>query len=238
MRKFITLLLLLVSGQIFSQDNISTIIKKNGEEVKAKVEEITLDMVKYREFENLNGPIYDMSLADVFMIKYANGTSKFYGDKKEVKATPTPTQTPTLSDTVAQLKKEITTAKTYSKYDSLMKASKSNKTWGIFGCVVGPVFIIPGAVLIAIAPKQNNNPNDPNADLDNTTRGLDLALGSVLIIGGALELILGPVCIVKSKKQYEAAQQYKGQVYMSMPSLRLSNFSSRAGIGIGTTITF
>ena len=91
---------------------------------------------------------------------------------------------------------------------------------------------------MALAPAQNNNPNDPNADLNNTTRSLDLALGSIQIVCGVVELIVGPVSIVKSKKQYEAAQQYKGQVYMSMPSLRLNNFGSRAGIGIGTTFTF
>lgn len=49
------------------------IIKTNGDEIKAKVQEITLNEVKFRKFENLDGPLYTVQKYEIFMIKYANG---------------------------------------------------------------------------------------------------------------------------------------------------------------------
>lgn len=77
MRKIITLLLLFACGQIFSQH---LIIKKNGDEIKAKVEEITETTVKYKAEDNLDGPIYNIAKTDVFKINYGNGKSDFFGN--------------------------------------------------------------------------------------------------------------------------------------------------------------
>lgn len=49
------------------------IIMRNGDEIKAKVYEITSSDVKYKKFSNLNGPTYTCSKSDIFMIKYKNG---------------------------------------------------------------------------------------------------------------------------------------------------------------------
>lgn len=67
----ITTFIFVVSiGNSFSQDLIT---KKNGEDVKAKVTEITLTEVKYKRFDNLNGPIYSMDKSEILLIKYENG---------------------------------------------------------------------------------------------------------------------------------------------------------------------
>ena len=220
MKNIIALFLILTCGQLFAQD---IIIKKNGEEIKSKVEEITTDLVKYREFDNLTGPLYNIPLAEVFMIKYQNGTSKFYGDKQDTKA-----KAPaTLTDTVAQLKKEINKISLNSKYDELMKKSKSNKSGGILGCVTGPLFLVTGGVTLALS-----------SSVPDETRGLTIAMGSVLVVGGAILTILGPISLAKSKKQYNEAQQYKGQAYMDIPSINLTSFDKNTGICIGTRITF
>lgn len=54
------------------------IVKKNGDEVNAKVLEITTDAVKYKRTDNLEGPTISIYKNEVFMIKYANGTKETF----------------------------------------------------------------------------------------------------------------------------------------------------------------
>jgi len=85
------IILLSISSNAFSQD---IIILKNGDEIKATVSEIDIDVIKYKKFDNPEGPAYSIKKAEVFMIKYANGTKDVFN---------TPTETPVaLSGTEAQ----------------------------------------------------------------------------------------------------------------------------------------
>lgn len=58
------------AGGLFSQD---IIVKRNGDEIKAKVTEITPENIKYKRFSNQSGPDYVVETPDVFMIKYEGG---------------------------------------------------------------------------------------------------------------------------------------------------------------------
>jgi hypothetical protein len=69
-RKSIVLLFIVLSFHAFSQDDI---IMRNDDVVKAKVEEVGENQIKYRKADNMDGPIYDMAKGDVYMIVYANG---------------------------------------------------------------------------------------------------------------------------------------------------------------------
>ena len=48
------------------------IIKKNTEEIKCKVIEVEDLKVKYKNWDNVDGPIYGISKSEIFMIKYEN----------------------------------------------------------------------------------------------------------------------------------------------------------------------
>ena len=50
------------------------IIKKNGDEIKSKVLEVNIGIIKYKKYDNLNGPTFEVKKSDVFIIKYENGT--------------------------------------------------------------------------------------------------------------------------------------------------------------------
>ena len=54
-------------------DSCDIIIKRNWEEISAKVIEITPDIIKYKKCSNLNGPIISILKSDVLAIKYHNG---------------------------------------------------------------------------------------------------------------------------------------------------------------------
>lgn len=80
--------LVLLKFNLAAQDIITT---KNGDEIKAKVLEIESAVIKYRKWENQNGPLYSMSKSEIFMIKYENGTKDVFKDEptKTLKTSPT-----------------------------------------------------------------------------------------------------------------------------------------------------
>lgn len=64
------LLILIVSVNGMAQDQI---ILKSAEEIKGKVTEIKIDLIIYKDFDNLEGPTIELKKSDVFMIIYENG---------------------------------------------------------------------------------------------------------------------------------------------------------------------
>ncbi len=60
---------------IFSQD---IIIFKNGDEIKSKILEVTIDQIKYKKWNNLEGPNYSSLKLEIFMIKFENGTKEVF----------------------------------------------------------------------------------------------------------------------------------------------------------------
>jgi hypothetical protein len=60
------------------------IMKKNGDEIRAKITEINTDNVKYRKFDNLEGPVHTLLRSEIFMIKYENGDKDIIGNEPPV----------------------------------------------------------------------------------------------------------------------------------------------------------
>jgi hypothetical protein len=56
---------------LFAQDMI---VLKNGDEIKAKVLEITPTTIEYKKFDDPNGPTISIPKTEVRMVKYENGT--------------------------------------------------------------------------------------------------------------------------------------------------------------------
>lgn len=61
----------------FCQDIITL---KNGDEIETKVTEISEHQIKYKEFDNLDGPVYAVSKSKIFMIKYKNGKKDVFSN--------------------------------------------------------------------------------------------------------------------------------------------------------------
>lgn len=69
---------------IYSNDEPCDVITlKNGEDVKAKILEITPIEIKYKKCDLPDGPLYVVKKSDVFMIKYANGTKEVVKSETE-----------------------------------------------------------------------------------------------------------------------------------------------------------
>jgi hypothetical protein len=69
-------LVVMFTGAIAHGQDI--IVQKNGEEIKAKVEQVLDTEIRYRKFDNLGGPQYVIKKAEVFMIKYENGSKDLF----------------------------------------------------------------------------------------------------------------------------------------------------------------
>lgn len=54
------------------------ITKKNGEDIKAKVIEIGLNEVKFKRFDNLDGPLIIIAKSEVLIIRYENGGKEIF----------------------------------------------------------------------------------------------------------------------------------------------------------------
>lgn len=82
---------------IILDENCDIILKRDGEEVPAKVIEVGLYEIKYKKCSNLEGPTYLIPKSDVFMITYSNGSKDVF---KEDKA-----ETPAKTDEVTNQRK-------------------------------------------------------------------------------------------------------------------------------------
>jgi hypothetical protein len=76
MQKNLFLFLAITSLLICQASAQDVIMLKNGDEVDAKITEVGIQEIKYKRMDNLEGPVYVMPKADIFKIKYKNGTSE------------------------------------------------------------------------------------------------------------------------------------------------------------------
>ena len=101
MKNIFLLLFAIANTHLFAQD---IIIKKNGDEIKSKVIEITDASVKYKKWENINGPIYNIDKSEVFKLKYENGESDFFGNVQPTAVSTNTTQANTVNQAAPQSK--------------------------------------------------------------------------------------------------------------------------------------
>ena len=71
----------------FAQD---VIILKNGNDIQAVVSEIGTDEVKYKRFDNPDGPTYTLKKGEIFMIMYPNGSRDVFSEVSTPVSTPAP----------------------------------------------------------------------------------------------------------------------------------------------------
>lgn len=74
---------MLVVNSLMAQD---IIVKKDGEEISAKILEIGLDNVKFKKYNNLEGPDYILPKYDIVFVKFENGTKEIFNQEKTSKS--------------------------------------------------------------------------------------------------------------------------------------------------------
>lgn len=75
MKKILTIALVSIMSIITAKAQ-DILTKKNGVEIKVKISEVNQNEIKYKMFDNLNGPNYTVNKSDIFMLKYENGNKE------------------------------------------------------------------------------------------------------------------------------------------------------------------
>jgi len=64
----------------YSQDAIT---KKSGEDIQAKILEVGQTEIKYKKFDNLEGPTFTMPKSDILLVRYENGTKDIFNEENK-----------------------------------------------------------------------------------------------------------------------------------------------------------
>ena len=143
----------LTTAFCFSQDVITL---KTGEDISAKIVEVGLTDIKYKKFDNIDGPSFTILKSDVLMTRYKNGTKDVYNlEKKSGK------ENSNNEDMALQGTKD---AATY------YKGQNSGKVWtGVTSVLTSPLLGLIPAVACSSAEPDQENLNFKDAELMKNT---------------------------------------------------------------------
>ena len=85
---FTLLAFIAINITLFSQDVITL---KAGEDIQAKILELSTTEIKFKKFDNQTGPTFTILKSTVLMVRYENGTKDIFNQTEELK---TPSKTP------------------------------------------------------------------------------------------------------------------------------------------------
>lgn len=91
-----------INAICFSQDLIT---KKSGDDIEANVIEVTATEIKYKKFDNLDGPTIILLKTEVLMIRYKNGSKDIFVEENKIEPDTTPKTTK--SDLISNLKNNL-----------------------------------------------------------------------------------------------------------------------------------
>jgi hypothetical protein len=138
---FTALATILTLATCFSQDIIT---KKTTEDIQAKVIEVTTTEIKYKRFDNQNGPTFSLLKSDVLMIRYENGSKDIFNESQNTSNINTLT-----NDMEYKGKKDASTN---------YKGKKSGAGWTAATTIVlSPLFgLIPAVACASSEPSDDN----------------------------------------------------------------------------------
>jgi hypothetical protein len=90
-------------GACFAQD---VIVTKDARKISAKITEVNIDNIKYKSFDNQDGPTYTLLKSAVSSIRYQNGTEETFGEEKN-SSEPAPAPDPAYGAQSAQQQGEM-----------------------------------------------------------------------------------------------------------------------------------
>lgn len=174
------------------------LIKTDGEEVLVKELKITSTEVSYKRADDPDGPLIQVRRAEVFLVRYANGT-------KEVLPNPAVEAQPALSEAEAYQQGQLDARKYYKAPGAF---------WGTFGAtlVTAPLYNLGGVVTGAVVATSPPNPANmfvpdqrllqntsyvegyrkqaQRRKLGSAAGGFGAALGTQIVLGTIIILVL------------------------------------------------
>lgn len=232
----------------YAQDVIT---KSNGDDINAKIIEITQTEIKYKKFDNLDGPIFTLPINDIFMVKYENGSKEIFNQNDKTQKTALPEGV-----RPGMMYKELKGIYDYNLYTpqysdphnifaaglcsffipglGQMISGEVGRGFGFLGGSVGCALIygIGGALVIGSM--------DPySGDVNTSVMGV----GTVLAIGGLIGLItvdiysiVDAVRVAKVKNMYmrdlQGLSTFELKLSPYIQPASIQNFNTSASVGL------
>ena len=169
--KLISLALCTIPALLISQD---VIVLKTAEEIKSKVVELTDLSVKYKKWENLNGPIYNINKSEVLFIRYENGMKEVFNGGPASSETLQAPQIQTIKTipNVTNINSEIQPDDSIKGNNDAIKhyhGQNSGMIWtGVTAFLASPIVaLIPGFICSSTIPSDENLNFPDNSLKDN-----------------------------------------------------------------------
>ena len=139
----------------YSQDLIT---ENSGNDINAKILEVTSTEVKYKKTNFLDGPTFTILKSDILMIRYANGTKDVFG-KSASNVKPEVSEEIVTSDESMAIRGAADAKANY-------KGRNSGAAWtGASAFLVGPILALAPAILCSSAEPLEENLNVKNPEL-------------------------------------------------------------------------
>jgi hypothetical protein len=179
----------------FSQDIITT---KTGEDILAKMVEVGHTEIKYKKFDNQEGPLFTILKSDVLMIRYENGTKDIFTEEpKSNTVVPPYSPSPNLNTPDNKL-----------FYAGKVEKYRKMKGTGATLTVVGGILLVVGIATLVNAT--SNSYTNSYGSTQTSTSG-NAAAGAVAYLLGLGGLGAGiPLWIVGAHQQRKYSKRLEG----------------------------
>ncbi len=230
----------------YGQDIITL---KNGEDVKSKILEVGITEVKYKKFDNLEGPSYTLTKAEIFMIKYQNGTKDVFKTETEIAPVPTPSKptqyngentgsAPISPEAKKKVDNDLKNYNAQQDYNKNYSLYKSRLRTGIASTAIGVPFTVIGIALVGYGASLLSSTSyySSGSSYYDTYYGQGVAFvltGVVLAAVGIPLTIVGPVKIASSFKYKRKANEAKASISFEPKIAPTGIGSSERALGVG-----
>ena len=170
----------------FSQDIITT---KTGEDILAKILEITKTEIKYKKSDNQDGPLYTMLKSDILMIRYENGSKEIFNEEPKSN----PISPPNLS------RPNLNAQDDKLLYSGKVEKYRKMKGLGTSLTVLGGVLLVVGVATIV------NSTTYSSGSTSNADTGLVAYFLGVAGLGSGI-----PLWIVGAHQQRKYSKKLEG----------------------------
>jgi hypothetical protein len=212
----LTVCFIVFCSTCFAQD---VIVTKDSKRIDAKVLEVNIDNIRYKNLENEDGPVYTILKSDVATILYQNGQVDVFEPEKVMPSA-------SMYDYIALMDNEDLPFKMRLQNPALYQKYKNGERMGKDGdglLLAGLPLVMIGTIIVVYG-FGNDNEKPP-------------VLGyGLLAIGGICIAVGLPVSIVGKSKQNSALKEFHQQCY-SASTLSHFRFNLNAN-GVGLSYVF
>lgn len=241
----------------YAQD---VIITRDAKRVEAKILEVSSSEIKYKEFNNLEGPTFVLTTAEINTIIYQNGTVKVFDQQPRQAApvygaapayapagTPQATGTPIVRDDDTYIMGDVRmTEDQYiafvqqnctQAYEQYMKGKKLRKSgWGLFAS--GLTFMGVGAVLYGVGyglggPKTSSSKYGSSTSFEDESLFLGMGIPGAILLGAGSGLFVASIpCIVVGTIKRNNSYELYNETCARQTALEFGIQTSQNGVGI------